>query len=145
MREPLWILAAIATLGGCAQPGGEQAAVRQADVDFARAVEEHDREAFASFIAEDARFYGGNAPIDGRKAVVEAWSPFLDPSGPELSWEPKTVELSGELAYTTGSYELKTLGEDGTSVTGRGHYVTIWRRQADGTWKVALDIGTPPA
>jgi ketosteroid isomerase-like protein len=38
------------------------------------------------------------------------------------------------------------LGRDGRwAADGSGNYVTIWRRQPDGSWKVAVDIGNQDA
>ena len=45
----------------------------------------------------------------------------------------------GTLGYTWGRYRV----EAGDSITGRGRYLTVWRRQPDGSWKVDADIGSP--
>ncbi|MBI1722581.1 MAG: DUF4440 domain-containing protein, partial [Gemmatimonadetes bacterium] len=57
-------------------------------------------------------------------------------------WQPTTVVAarSGDLAYSIGTYELSWNDPTGKRVTDRGKYATIWRKQADGTWKVALDM-----
>ena len=34
---------------------------------------------------------------------------------------------------------------DENPVIVNGHYVTIWKKQDDGTWKVAVDAGGPSA
>ena len=52
------------------------------------------------------------------------------------------VSASGDLAYTIGRWEVLTTDDSGSENSGgTGNYVTIWRRQADGSWKVAVDIG----
>lgn len=48
---------------------------------------------------------------------------------------------SGELGYTVGQYTITVTGEDGERSVEKGKYVTIWRKQADGSWKVVLDGG----
>jgi ketosteroid isomerase-like protein len=60
-----------------------------------------------------------------------------------LSWEPEVAAIaaSGELGYTTGPWEFRARGAADT-VSGAGHYVTVWRRDSSRTWKMALDIGT---
>lgn len=50
------------------------------------------------------------------------------------------LSASGELGFTTGPYELRA--ERGKPVVRRGHYVTVWRRQPDGRWLAAIDIGS---
>jgi hypothetical protein len=55
-----------------------------------------------------------------------------------LTWEPKIVRVAstGQLAVSTGPYVLQT----GSNKSG-GYYLSIWKRQDDGGWKVAADIG----
>ena len=53
------------------------------------------------------------------------------------------VSSSGDLGYTVGSFESYGLDESGAEVRGQGLYVSIWRRQADGSWKVEMDLGNP--
>lgn len=124
----------------------QRAAVRAADEAFARAVELRDRELFASFIAEDATFLGGGL-TQGRDAIVIDWGIFFAAGGSaKISWRPHTVEVaaSGDLAYTLGDYEVHSTGPDGRPLESTGTYVSIWRKQADGSWKVVVDAGTPP-
>jgi ketosteroid isomerase-like protein len=55
-----------------------------------------------------------------------------------LAWEPERAEVSngGDLGYTTGSYRSLATDSAGIMTTVTGTYVTIWRRQEDGAWKV---------
>ena len=57
-----------------------------------------------------------------------------------LTWEPRngTVAKSGELGYTYGIYALRPSVKD-TIIYGT--YVSIWKKEADGTWKYVLDSG----
>ncbi|MEO6252033.1 MAG: DUF4440 domain-containing protein [Ferruginibacter sp.] len=57
-----------------------------------------------------------------------------------LTWEPRngTVAQSGELGYTYGIYALRPSRKD-TVIYGT--YVSIWKKQKDGTWKYVLDSG----
>src|SRR5205823_4346042 len=59
-----------------------------------------------------------------------------------LIWQPifAFAARAADLGYTTGMWELKKRNE--TLSLGFGHYVTIWVRQRDGGWKIALDVGT---
>lgn len=55
-----------------------------------------------------------------------------------MSWQVKGADVarSGDLGYTYGVYTIKA----GTQ-TLEGTYVSIWKKQADGTWKFVLDSG----
>ena len=57
-----------------------------------------------------------------------------------LTWEPShgTVAQSGELGYTYGIYALRPSKKD-TVIYGT--YVSIWKKEKDGTWKYVLDSG----
>jgi uncharacterized protein (TIGR02246 family) len=61
-----------------------------------------------------------------------------------LDWRPTTAEVAGDgtMAYTIGTWDFYVRGRDSASSAGSGHYLTVWRRQADKSWKVLADIGT---
>jgi ketosteroid isomerase-like protein len=65
-----------------------------------------------------------------------------------LSFEADTVEVarSGDLAFETGAYSMTLTGPDKKPATEKGHYVVVWRKGADGAWKVGVDapISAPP-
>lgn len=50
--------------------------------------------------------------------------------------------LDGDTAYETGKYSYK-FQEKGQPVTEEGRYVTLWKRQSDGSWKIIMDMGVP--
>ena len=72
--------------------------------------------------------------VNGKKY----WAGRTDFSG-TLIWQPIFAFAAGaaDLGYTTGIWELKN-----PLSLAFGHYVTIWARQRDGQWKIALDVGT---
>lgn len=61
-----------------------------------------------------------------------------------IRWQPldAAISSSGDLGYTIGAYEIVRSGENAGVVT-TGKYVTIWKKQADGSWKVIFDSGVP--
>jgi ketosteroid isomerase-like protein len=62
-----------------------------------------------------------------------------------LTWQPTLAFASagGDLGYTLGSWQSRHYNADGKAAVATGKYVTIWRKQADGTWKVVFDGGNP--
>ena len=101
----------------------------------ARSVEHGVRDAFLEYLAEDGVIFRPLA-TNGR----QAWE-SRGPVAATLVWEPVFAEVSaaGDLGYTTGPWELRP--NDPQRPTGYGHYVSVWQKQADGTWRVAVDIG----
>ncbi len=123
----------------------EAAAIMKADTAFAASVAARDRTRFLSFIADVTTFNGGTAgETHGRDAVMKEWSDFFDPAGPTLSWVPTKAEVvgGGDLGYSTGRSLLKGKDANGAPIERRSEYLTVWRRQKDGSWRVVFDTGS---
>jgi ketosteroid isomerase-like protein len=99
--------------------------------------------------------------MSAEKGVINAFDHFLEPEAvvlrptPEfgkkwreamrnapavVTWEPRTAVLSqsGDLAWVTGPW---TVVKKDNSPAHHGQFLTVWRKQADGTWRVVLDTG----
>ena len=87
----------------------------------------------------------GKGVARGKNAVSKAWLPFFTDRTLFLKWYPTDVEISssGDLGYSIGEYERIGKDASGNPATVTGNYVSIWRKQRDGRWKIVLDIGTP--
>jgi ketosteroid isomerase-like protein len=109
---------------------------------FAKDVAERGGAAFADWFAEDGVALGnGVAPLVGRVAIAKSanWSP----KAYQLTWTPTDAAMgpSGDVGYTWGHFEGHSKDANGNPVTTSGRYITIWRKQPDGNWKVILDAG----
>ncbi len=95
------------------------------------------RDAFLENLADDGIVFNP-LPVNGRQ-IWEARSK----SAATLIWEPAFAEISSaeDLGYTTGPWELRPPVEQSTRPTLHGHFHSVWRREAGGPWKVAIDIG----
>jgi ketosteroid isomerase-like protein len=114
---------------------------------FARDVLEKGGAAFADWFAEDGVALGnGAAPLIGKIAIVKSanWSP----KDYQLTWTPTDAMMgpSGDMGYTWGHYEGRSKDANGNLVLTSGRYITMWRKESDGSWKVVLDAGAnePP-
>jgi ketosteroid isomerase-like protein len=121
------------------------AEIMKADADFARSVADRNRDRFLSFIA-DVTTFGGGTPneLRGKDAVWKGWSDFFAPDGPALTWAPTKAEVigAGDLGFTTGRAVSQTRGADGKLTERRSEYLTVWKKQPDGGWKVIFDTGS---
>ena len=91
--------------------------------------------AFSAWFAEDAvSLSNGKAPVTGHDAIAKSatWSP----ADYQLTWTPQGGQLAGDMGFTWGHYEGRATGNP---VVDKGRYMTIWKKQADGSWKVELD------
>jgi ketosteroid isomerase-like protein len=129
-----------------ARPDAEQ--LKQADLAFARATAERRLEGFSSFLSEDVMSIRPNMPVvEGTKALAGRWAPMLNDPAMSITWQPLEAVISdgGDMGFTVGSYEVAKSGPQGRSVDGTGKYITIWKRQLDGAWKVVFDSGVQDA
>lgn len=102
------------------------------------------QQAFAHYLAVEAvALNPSEQPVLGRAAIVAGFEGI--PDGYELSWDPVAggISASGDLGFTWGRYVATIPTSDGKSVERYGKYVTIWKKQADGSWKAVLDGGNP--
>lgn len=115
-----------------------QAQVRSAERAFAKTMADRDHAAFASFLADEAIFFGGAAPLRGKAAVAAGWKPYFEGAQAPFSWDPEVVEVldSGTLALSSGPVK----DPQGQVV---GIFNSIWRRETDGRWRVVFDKGCP--
>ena len=152
MRNALVIL--MMGLGGCATSGlpingatADAAGVREvllkADRDFsALSAQQGFPAAVTAWFAEDAvELPNKENPVIGKSAILANLA--AQPAPGFLSWEPRRAEASGDLGYTWGEYKLQYRENGGVAQMKTGKYVSIWKRQADGGWKVIVDIGNP--
>ena len=104
------------------------------------AEEKNTRDAFMAFIAEDGLLFRPGA-VNGKKWMIEHPVPASDKK-PLLAWQPlfAGMALAGDLGFTTGPWEFKEDVKDPTPA-GYGHFVTLWKKQADGSWKFVVDLG----
>jgi ketosteroid isomerase-like protein len=133
---------------GAAPPAFDEAGVKdslmQADRDFAMATAERGVEGWVSYFAPNgAMITAGRGEVEGHDAIREIMAPVLADSAPRLLWEPIRAEVGhgGDLGYTIGRSQ-RVARDSAETLLGTGNYLTVWRRQADGTWKVERDIGT---
>ncbi len=141
VRPGRWVVGAVVlatVLGGgistgADSPGDDLGAVESA---FAATMAARDLEAFSGFLDPEAVFFTGPTELRGRQAVVDAWAPLFEAEAAPFSWRPEVVSVldSGELGLTSGP----VFDPDGNRV---GTFNSIWRRDAEGEWKIVFDRG----
>jgi len=118
-------------------------ALRDLDAQWSAAAGTKDLEKTVSYYADDANVMPPNGPAATTKeAIRAAWKELLTTAGASISWTASKVEVasSGDIAYTTGAYQLTMNDAGGKSVPDHGKYLEVWKKQADGSWKVVADI-----
>ena len=75
--------------------------------------------------------------MDNIKAVL---TPMMQDPNFALSFKAEKIEVSGILAYTQGTYSQTSTARDGKPFVDTGKFLTVWKKQADGSWKAIEDI-----
>jgi uncharacterized protein (TIGR02246 family) len=118
-------------------------ALRDLDAQWSAAAGAKDVDKTVSFYSNDAIVMPPNASAATTKeSIRSAWKEMLASPGAAISWRTTKVEVakSGDLAYVSGTYEETMTDASGKPVKDHGKYVEVWKKQADGSWKVVADI-----
>jgi uncharacterized protein (TIGR02246 family) len=98
-----------------------------------------DAAAAAEAWAEDAKqFPPGAPPAAGRDAIREGIRAIQQMS-PQLKLRSTDVLVEGNVAIETGTWSVKLQTPDGPVEDG-GPALRVWRRDADGVWRLYRDI-----
>jgi ATP-dependent Clp protease ATP-binding subunit ClpC len=116
--------------------------IRALEAAMMAAAAEKGADGYMSFYAEDAVELGNGSPALLGKETIGKTMSFLNDKNNRLTWAPVHVDVSesGDLAYSFGNYEFRSIGKDGKPAIEHGKYTTIWKKQKDGRWKVVLDM-----
>lgn len=148
-------------LSACTKPAtqADGAAAKASTDAAAAAVESVEAEMLAAFgskdpaklisqYASDALLALPGRTVKGTEAITKAYTEdFVDPSFSLTFVNDNTdVASSGDLAYTSGTFNVSYTNPQTKQVEKvAGTYVTVFRKQADGSWKAVADIATPGA
>jgi len=146
------VLAATLAMGGCDRrekpdPAAVEQQILAREEQWNRAYAQRDAEALAGFFADDAAMASpGEQLVRGRDSIRQAVQAFARDPNLNVTFRANRVQVanSGDLAYSRGQYML-TSTDPATDqpVSSRGYYLTVWKKQEDGSWKAVEDFITP--
>ena len=125
------------------EPIEAETAIRAADQEWLYAFAAKKLAESVDFVMANGSVLPSNAAIaTGHEAINKLFAGYFALPEFTIEWHPTKVEVarSGELGYTTGAYQMSFNDPAGKTIENRGKYVTIWKKQDDGKWKVAYDI-----
>ena len=98
------------------------------------------------YYADDAVLYTPGAPAAVGKDGIQALAKMLPEMDLDLKFSSSKVDVakSGDIGYSAGTY-TQTATDPKTKKRSmeKGNYVTIYKKQTDGSWKIIQDINTP--
>jgi uncharacterized protein (TIGR02246 family) len=127
-----------------------RASIEAANARFLAAFKGGDKAGMVASYADDAVLMMPNEPAwRGREGIERGLDGFLaQMTFKEGGTTTTDVMVSGDLAVETGTFAWTLQPKSGAEVKDRGKYLTAWKRQVDGSWKVVRDINNsdlPPA
>lgn len=98
----------------------------------------------ALFASDGIQLIGNGKVFKGPREISGHLKTVMQSADPGVKVTVKTLKiwLDGDTAYESGRYKYEYT-EKGKPGSDEGLYVTIWKRQGDGSWKLAMDMGVP--
>lgn len=131
-------------LAGCNSPidiEKEKQLILQTDRDFAvLSVQSGAAEAFRQYLLEDAFLLPPHGePVRGRDNISRLFQEF--DKSLILDWQPQAAEVaaSGDMGYSWGI--STTTNRDTEEPSSRGKYLSVWKKDREGHWKIIADLG----
>jgi len=135
----------------CAQPqpaappdtrAADEAAIRAGDADFVKFAETKDVDKAVALYQDDAvAFAPGMPAVIGKDGLRKFIGGFFAAPGLQVSVHVASVDVarSGDIAIDRGTVESTVTDKKGKANTNTIEYVLVWKKQADGSWKIAAD------
>jgi uncharacterized protein (TIGR02246 family) len=122
--------------------GAVRHAIETTNARFADAAKRGDTAVVGAIYADDVVVMMPNEPAQrGRDAALKSFaSAFTRAQLKEFNIKTDDVQVGGDLAVETGTYEMTMQAAPGREVKDKGKYVVVWKRQGDGSWKIVRDI-----
>jgi uncharacterized protein (TIGR02246 family) len=130
-----------------ADPADEAEAVKKVEEEVLAAFKAKDAAKVASYYAEDAVVSTpGRAAAKGREAIGKALQEDLSDPAFAIDFTNEKAAVSGDMGYTRGTFRV-TFTNPQTKAPQNivGNYVTVFRKQADGSWKATEDVASEGA
>jgi uncharacterized protein (TIGR02246 family) len=154
-RTSSFLLAAtavfVACFAACSQPqpvappdtrAADAATIQAADADWAKAAAAKDLDKMTAPYLDDAVLFSPGVPaVVGKDNLRKFFQQMVAAPNMQLSFSDVTVDVarSGDLAEDRGSFQATVTDKKGKATTQTGKYVLVWKKQADGSWKIAAD------
>lgn len=118
-------------------------ALRAADATWLKTYEAKDVDKAVALCDDQGSLLWPNAPrATGKSDIAKATTSAFAIPDFKLEWHPDQIAVarSGELGYTSGTYTWTFKDASGKPASDKGKYLTVWKKQRDGSWKVLLDM-----
>lgn len=122
------------------------AAITAFNAQYVKAINDGDIAVLSALTDEDHIMIPANRlPVLGKAANDAANGRGFQQFKYDEHWTPLETVVDGHLAYQRGTYTVTATPKDGGGSTrsSRGNFLRIYRRQADGSWRMTRDMYSP--
>ena len=130
--------------GGTADADSAKQAIKADETKFNSDFKSKDLEGLLGHYADDAYFVApGVKPANGSTEIRKAYADGTSDPNFAVSFASDKIEVSGsgDMAYARGRFTEKyTDPKTHKAMTDSGSYLTVYKKQADGSWKVMEDF-----
>jgi uncharacterized protein (TIGR02246 family) len=120
----------------------DEATIRANDADFVTAAQTKDLDKAVAHYMDDAVLFAPGAPaVVGKDNIRKFFEPIINGPAMQFTFSDVKVDVarSGDIAVDSGSFESTGKDAKGKPVTQKGRFVLVWKKQPDGSWKIAAD------
>lgn len=149
MRTRLWVAGvAVSALALAAGPSKDEVrrAIEAGNAQWIDGFRRADPDPVAASFTEDSVNVAADGTADrGRDAIRDRMRAYLERSGPAVSARVDIGDfvIDGDFAYEWGRSDARFAGKPGGPAKRTGRYLTCWRRQPDGGWKIFRNLSLP--
>ena len=150
MKKLIIIVLIIVTFISCNQKEvdtkSEGEKLMQTSREWSQVAASKNADSILSYWTDDAIVISaGEADLKGKNGIRQMVEGSFKNPGFKISWEPKSAEISksGDLGYLLETTKMTMTDSLGKASVQNFNAVTIWKKQADGSWKCAVDVLSP--
>lgn len=97
-----------------------------------------DANAIANMLTENTVVLSGSWKAIGKDSIMKNWVNRQLPRMTNFKTTKLVAEASSDMAFQTGFWTLDIKRNDSIVGTAQGNYTTVWKKQADNSWKIEL-------
>ena len=145
-------LAICLVIGACSSPSpalrastaGDEQTIATAMKEYTATIKTNDATKIAAWWTEDAVYIDRKSPTVRGRAGLDSMlkATFATVRVSDASVETDEIAVSGDVAYFIGRYSEDIQPLQGAPLHDRGRIMFLWKRQPDGSWKIARGVGT---
>ena len=115
--------------------------IEEANARYSEAIRQGNLDGAVALYTDDATMVPPDGDIvKGKQAIEELYKKFFQMGMKDIAFTTIEVGGSGDTAYEIGKTKVRIQPEGQAAIIDSTKYLVIWKRQADGAWKVHADI-----